>query len=105
MRIVQVSYGNKSNLVQSKQKAKRHWKTNRRFLTDVRFVSHALSVFLVIGIWLVFLKEVKLKTLQGKKKLNRRSEQLESTNRKWYEKLEFSISVSSPENYFIPRKK
>ena len=67
MRIVQVSYGNKSNLVQTKQKMKRHWKTDCLFLTDVRFVSNALSVILVIGICLVFLKEVKIKTLQGKK--------------------------------------
>ena len=47
------------------------WKDTERqlvfFLTDVRFVSHALSVILVVGICLVFLKEVKLKTLQGKK--------------------------------------
>ena len=37
------------------------------FLTDVRFVSNALSVILVIGICFAFLKEVNLKTLQGKK--------------------------------------
>ena len=67
MRIVQVSYGNKSNLVQTKQKMKRHWKTDCLFLTDVRFVIHALSVILVTGICLAFLKEAKLKTLQGKK--------------------------------------
>ena len=67
MRIVQVSYGNKSNLVQTKQKMKRHWKTDCLFLTDVRFVIHALSVILVTGTCLAFLKKAKLKTLQGKK--------------------------------------
>ena len=47
------------------------WKDTERqivfFLTDIRFVSHALSVILVIGICLVFLKKSNLKLCRVKK--------------------------------------